>query len=371
MKTPLYKKTKIPKNTSPFKNRIILTGIISLFVFIIPVFSPGDNLLPYSEEMLNASKIMKECISVIRTHFETSGKNFNNSTDPNQTGLIGPELSSITTTLGHIDAKRTTTNPDMAALIVHLLKKAGVESGDTIALGCSASFPALVTASLSAAKAMEVFPVIIISIGASSFGATDPDFNLLDIYLLLKNRIFDIKPAAITLGGEKDIGEGFEKEVKDSILKQIQNSGILFIYEPDLRKNVAERMKLYLGNYTSKGIKAFINTGGSYANFGTSPLVLNVKPGLNFNPELPTEEDRGVIFEMIAMNIPVIHLLYIKGLAVKYNLPWDPVPLPEVGESKLKDIESTGTLFRITGIVYIIILCVILFFPGKKRNDRK
>jgi poly-gamma-glutamate system protein len=224
----------------------------------------------------------------------------------------------------------------MAGLIVHFLHQASVAAGDTIAVGSSASFPALMIATLAAAQVMEVYPVVILSLGASSYGGTNVDFNLLSIYqLLLRESVFTIQPAAISLGGDKDIGQDFKSEIKDRLLKQIQLGGIPFIYESDLQKNVATRMKIYQGNSSAGRIAAFINIGGNYADLGTSELVLELKPGLNKNVSLPAKPERGVLFEMAAQDIPCIHLLFIKGLAMKYGLPWDPIPLPKPGASKL------------------------------------
>ena len=56
-----------------------------------------------------------------------------------------------------------------------------------------------------------------------------------------------------------------------------------------------------------------------------------MSPGLAAFPRLPPAERRGVVFAMAARGVPVIHLLYIKGLCDRYRLPWDPRPLPEPG----------------------------------------
>jgi poly-gamma-glutamate system protein len=279
---------------------------------------------------------MEKAIAIVGSDYVKSGIEIDETIDPNHTGLVGPENSELTTTLGHLEAKRTTTNPNMAGLIVHFLHQASVAAGDTIAVGSSASFPALMIATLAAAQVMEVYPVVILSLGASSYGGTNLDFNLLSIcQLLLRADVFTIQPAAISLGGEKDIGQDFKPDIKERLLKQIQSSGIPFIYEPDLQKNVAARMKIYLGNSSAGRISAFINIGGNYANLGTSELALEVKSGLNKNISLPAKSERGVLFEMAAQGIPCIHLLFIKGLAMKYGLPWDPIPLPKPGASEL------------------------------------
>ena len=43
---------------------------------------------------------------------------------------------------------------------------------------------------------------------------------------------------------------------------------------------------------------------------------------------------------MRAAGVPVIHLLYIRGLAQRYGIPWDPVPLPTPGASDLRDPDA-------------------------------
>ena len=304
---------------------IIYAGIISLIIYLLWFFLSPHRVLPFSAEMVKAARIMEKAVLEIGEHCDTSGIRIDAALDPNHTGLIGPGYSDIVTTKGNLESKRTTTHPDMAGLIVYLLEKAGVKKGDTIAIGSSASFPALMIASLSAAKALEVKPVLIFSLGASSYGATRPDFNLLDMYLLLRERgIFSVEAAAVSLGGEGDIGKEFSPEIKKQLIDQIRQASIPFIYEPGFRKNVLTRMGIYRENAVGGKISAFINTGGGDANIGLSNLVLKVKPGLNTKLPLPPEDERGVLFEMASQDVPCIHLLFIKGLVRKYGLPWDP-----------------------------------------------
>ena len=72
--------------------------------------------------------------------------------DTHKTGMIGDEYTPITTSLGSEEAKRTTANPDMGALLVQMLTEAGVKSGDTIGAGFSGSFPTLNLAVLAAGE---------------------------------------------------------------------------------------------------------------------------------------------------------------------------------------------------------------------------
>lgn len=363
------KRAYISQNQNRRLSRTIITaGIVSLAAYVILQIFPPERPLQYTDTMINAARIMEKAVAIIGDYCDTSAVKIDITIDPNHTGLIGPEYSELMTTMGHLEAKRTTTNPDIAALIVHLLERAGVTAGDTVAVGCSASFPALMVASLAAAKAIEVYPVIIISLGASSYGATNTEFNLLDMYKLLLNEgIFTVQPAAISLGGEKDIGKNFEPDIKERLIRQIQLSGIPFVYESDLRENILMRMKIYEGDSSESRISAFINIGGSDANFGISQLALILKPGLNKKMSIPSKEERGVLFEMAARNISVIHLLYIKGLALEYGFAWDPIPLPKPGETELHDTQSHNTIeFLLISIVYFLGLFMLVFYRKKR-----
>lgn len=342
------------------RRTILLVGLVSLGAYLAVQAVSPRRPLSWSSPMLEAAQTMAEAIAVVGAERADRMSEF----DPNATGLIGPEYGDLFTSLGDPEAKRTTTNPDMAALLVHLLQSAGVAEGDTIAVGCSASFPALLIAVLSAAQAMDVHPVVIVSLGASSWGATDSRFTLLDIYeLLLERAVFSTPPAAVSLGGNRDTGEEFEPAVREKLVEWITVSGIPIITEPDLRRNVAARMGFYSGEEGWGALAAFINIGGAYTNLGTSPLVLEIEPGLIDKPVFPEEKHRGVLFEMAAADIPVLHLLYIRGLALRFGLPWDPIPLPEAGSTGLHDARSgNDPLFTVIAVIYLLTLVMTVFF---------
>jgi len=287
--------------------------------------------LAWTAEMSHAAARMRAATAGVRRLRETAGPPLDVGLDPNRTGLIGPEYGELFTTLGDLEAKRTTTNPDLAALLTHLLERAGVGQGDTVAIGASGSFPALLVATLAATEALGARPVVVLSLGASSYGATDPAFDLLRLHRLLEELgVVRSPPAAASVGGARDVGEDFEPEVRERMVARIRASGVPLVDEPTLARAVARRMEIY-GSRPA----AFVNVGGADANIGVSPTVLNLRPGLVDSVPAPPPGQGGVLHEMAARGVPVIHLLNLRGLALRHGLPWDPAPLPEAGATRL------------------------------------
>ncbi len=369
MKDALFKrKRNFPKQgAGTNKNTILVLFIISLSFFLLAKFIPSRKGDALNDDMFRASEIMGEAIDALKECQSEGGLPLDRENDPNQTGLIGIEFSPLTTTIGNLAAKRTTTNHNFAALVVYLLQEAGVERGDTVAVGASSSFPALIVAVLSAAKAMDLHPLIINSLGASQWGANIRDFHWLDMLnCLLKSGIFDFQPIALSLGGERDNGEDMSPEGRSFLLEAINKSGFPFIDESELRENVEYRMQLYEKSAAGKKIKAFINIGGSWANMGMDAKVLELKPGLVRIRQLPPLGNRGVIFEMASRKIPVIHLLFVRGLVERYGLSWDPIPLPRPGKERLfHRARERQPLFLLLSVVYVMLVIFILIFRAR------
>lgn len=128
--------------------------------------------------------------------------------DPNETGLVGSQFSLTTTDEGDLDAKLTTLDPNFSAAMVDLLNQAGLQPGDTIAVMLTGSMPGANMAMLIACDAMDIHPVVITSIGASQWGANDPDMTWLDMEKLLLKTILSLNDplpppsaAVMTKGG--------------------------------------------------------------------------------------------------------------------------------------------------------------------------
>ena len=69
----------------------------------------------YVMEQRQAAELLTRCFSAVRGYKEELHIPMSQE-DYHQTGMIGPYYTGITTTLGAIEAKRTTAWPDMGAL---------------------------------------------------------------------------------------------------------------------------------------------------------------------------------------------------------------------------------------------------------------
>jgi hypothetical protein len=119
-------------------------------------------------------------------------------------------------------------------------------------------------------------------------------------------------------------------------------------------------------------IKMFVNIGGAITNFGTSPESLNLQPGLNKEIEnIPDSDERGVLFEFASKNVPVLHLLYMKGLSIKYGLVWDPIPFQDDSYTKIINLDNTDKQKYIIFFLSYIACLIFTAATGKYLLDTK
>lgn len=371
-KISFRRKTTVPDTEGNNRILIILFALSFLF-FVLVRGIPSRKMENLKNQMISASRIMVAAQKVLRECRKERGIPVDREEDPNDTGLIGLKYSPLTTSLGQLEAKRTTTNPNFAALVVLLLHQAGVRRQDRIAVAASGSFPALILAVLSASRAMGVEPMVISSLGASQWGANHPDFHWLRMHeCLIKAGVFPWKPVALSLGGTTDLGEEMEEASRHTLMEEIRANGLFLIQEPDLEQNVRLRMRLFEEKAGKDRIKAFVNIGGSWPCMGSDPDVLRLKPGLVRINRIPPPERRGLIHEMASRRIAVVHLLFIRGLVRRYGLCWDPVPLPQPGEGRLYVLaRKSQPLFLYAASVYLILTAVVLVLRGLRPDRRR
>lgn len=278
---------------------------------------------------VEAASLMARSLGAIKALRVEKGIPLDAALDPNGTGIVGEEFTPLTTSLGDVAAKRTAANPAFAGVVAGYFQRAGLEAGDVVAIGGSGSFPAFVLASLCAARSLELRPVLIYSIGSSMYGANIPGFTFVDMLARLRaDGLLPYSIAAVAPGGERDTGRGvlFDED-GTTLIDEARRSGLPLVEGATLADRVRRRLDIYDHAAAGRPVRCFVNVGGATANYGDTEASLGVPNGLVLKwPALPSSPSRGLLFEFAARGVPVVHLLYVKGLARENGLPFDPMP---------------------------------------------
>jgi poly-gamma-glutamate system protein len=353
------------------KSNIVLgvLSFLSLMAFIAVENSKVDVQQDWYTEKLEAAERSQLAASTLKDYRLEKGIFTDDVNDPNQTALIGQEYTQITTDRGYIEAKLSSTNPNFAAVIVQLLKDAGVEKGDNVAVAMTGSFPALNISVLAALETLKLNPIVITSVGSSNWGANDPFFTWLDMEsLFIQSGVFHTKSVAASMGGGSDVGRGLSPQGRKLIAKAIKRNDVEFINEKHLEESIARRMDIYKTNSNGKPIQAFINVGGGIASLGNTINGKIIPPGLTrFLPEANFPV-RGVMIQMGQNETPIIHLLNISQLIEKYGLPLSPVPLPEPGVGEIFVQKKYSLLVTGIATLILVIVVIVVYFGEKKHH---
>lgn len=280
-----------------------------------------------------AVALMAEGLRIIARAREAAGYPVDAAVDPNMTGLIGAEWSSITTTLGDLQAKRTATNPLWAAYVVRRMAEAGVRPGDVVWAAFSGSFPGFNLAVLAAAEAMGVELYAVSSLSASTWGANLPGFTWIDMEAALREaglfRGGTVRgTVAVTFGGDYDRGPELFSVFADepgqgvAALRAAAARHPWPLLEPeDLDEAVELRIKV-LAEAGGRPLPALlINAGGGHASLGDCYDVW--PPGLTTGPRPCGGATPGLMHVLSQRGVPVLHLLNARALALAAGIPVD------------------------------------------------
>ena len=329
----------LPTRGFSVKRRIGAPTLALAAALSIGVWLSGEAVLggmshPASVQMHAAARIMQAATQVIRAEKRERGMLQPQSVDPNQTGLIGPEFTVTTTSLGVLAAKRTATNPDFAAALTRQIADLDLDDDAVVVALFSGSMVGANLATLAAVEALGLETVAISSLGASMFGATDPEFTWLDMEELLADRdIIGTRSGIALVGGNRGTGHGLEPEGVDALRASIERAGLEPLEGENLRDLLA-KLTTAIEQQAGGGAALFVNAGGSVAAFGNCQNA-DVLPAGVIDYAPPCEGDvPGLIYTMAAKGVPVIHLLNMRGLAAQWGLPYDPIPFELVGNNR-------------------------------------
>jgi len=367
---------------------LLLIALISIAGLLMVERWKVNEEQPYFEEKIKAANLAADAFEVIRAERVKLGPPIDAVNDPAETGIIGLAMSPVTSVLGHLSAKQTSTNPNFAAVIVEMLKEAGVQQGDVVAVGVSGSFPALNICTYAALEALGAKPLVISSASASQWGANVPQLMWPDMeHLLLRQKrvdeegkelppVFSIKSIATSIGGNNDEGEGLTEEGLKLVQASIERNGLtpLVVELPEsakdltpieqaaerMRANIDLRMDMYRDKAKGRPITAYINVGGGTVSVGKDVGKKMFKSGLNLRPPRDVREIDGVMARFSNDGVPVIHMIRINTLANNFGLPLEPVVAPRLGEGGVfKGIDYSRPL--VIGVLAFILMCLYGF----------
>lgn len=341
------------------KNSYVLLYLWALLLITALLVTRNSfEIVPSKEydEKVRAAELTKLALEEIKLYKEELNIELSKD-DINSTGLIGERYTPITTTMGTLESKRTSTNPNFAAVIIDMLIEGGVKKGDEVVVVFSGSFPALNIATMAAIEIMELKPYIMASLGASSYGANNTDLTYLHMAKRLKDKgIFSNFIDLVSLGGASDVAKEFDLEVKEGLINYIGSVDVDFLYEEDYQDNIDYRLRRIKENVPNN--KMLINVGGNLVSLGQNEESFYQKNGLikqkNTFSMLTSDKDKGLIQRSLDKGIPVIQLLNIKNLAHKYQIPYDHKEEVVIGRGLAYVENKTNVLIPIFAIVFSI-----------------
>ena len=344
------------------KTSLLILFVVSILLFIWVNNSRMFLKEKHYEEKIEAAQLMKQAYDSIKEYRQESGAYCDPENDPDQSSIIGPKETPITTDRGSLEGKLTSLNPNFAGVMVTLMKRAHLAAGDRVAISNTGSYPAINMAVYAAAAVLDIKVVAINSVGASMFGATDPEFTWLDMESYLDTTgVFPYKSAAASIGGGRDLGRGLTKLGRDMIEEAIIRNNVELVKEASLEENIDRKMEIYYNKY--KKYDAYINIGGGLSSIGTTINGRLISDGYHrsiHNNNLPR---KGTMFRFSEAGTPIIQLSDFTELARQYELPEAPVPLPEPGTGSVFVNERYNVTIAIISLIILIALIsiVVLF----------
>ena len=347
---------------------LVVLALISIIAYSIAFFSRMEFVSNTYDIKINAAMKMQESMKMLKNIRMEKGVFIDIENDPNETGLVGSQFSLITTDEGDLDAKLTTLDPNFAAAMVELLTRANLTSGDTIALMLTRSMPGANMAMLIACKAMDIYPFIISSIGASQWGANDPEMTWLDMErILFEQGYISSRSIAASIGGRNDRGRLLSPKGRELIRYNIENNKLPLISGTGLEDNVNKRME-YFGAHN---YKAVVNIGGGVASLGTSFNLRLIKPGIVYRKDIEKisrgDGIEGAVVKFSKQNIPLIHILNIQKLTDELGMKYAPIPIPEIGEGSLYAIEKYDLKITVLSLIIVSLSVVIAGWKSKQQ----
>jgi poly-gamma-glutamate system protein len=352
---------------------LLALTIVSLAMYLWANQSRVVQLSAVHEEKLQAAQWMNAAMDTLRARKYPQVDFLDDINDPNASTLIGQQFSPITTETGDLEAKWTALNPNMAAVMVDYFHSAGLRNGDVIAVGLTGSLPGMNLAMYAAAEAMGIQPVVIASVGASSWGANDPGFTWLDMEsILIHADLMDQRSIAASIGGGDDIGRQLSPRGRDLLHQAIERNDLPLLFDENIEEAVDTRMATYDDVFPASNYRLYVNIGGGVVSLGHSKNSELIGEGLTKRLPSVNYPRRGVVHAMNLRGMPILNVVNIASIAEEFYLPLSPNPLPDPGIGRLfSEVRYNLTITFIALLIILLTLIVVLFYDRRaQRLDR-
>ena len=366
---------------------LLLYYILAIFITLAVVITLNTSSISIHRDykiQINASNRSLHAMEVLKEKEEEVSKNYDYGDfyetyedkkyyDNNnlKTGMIGAEYTAITTTIGNLDSKITSLDPNFAAVYIKMFSELSLDKGDEVVINISGSFPMLDISCIMAAEEYGLKPYLMASVGASSFGATNPAFTIFDmLQYLYQQELISTKINVVSLGGSNDIGENFgefnDYNDRNLIIDRINKSGITFLYEKDFDTNIETRLQLI--KETHKNVKLFINIGGNSVGIGINENAFYKSNGIIYANKYKninsSKSGEGLIGKFLKSGVNAIQMLNLKNIASNYGLEYGFNKLPEVGQGDPYYEKSYNLTYPIIAVV--VVVTFLLYYKKKK-----
>tara|TARA_B110000438_G_C15794094_1_gene642078 strand:- start:304 stop:1449 length:1146 start_codon:yes stop_codon:yes gene_type:complete len=256
---------------------LFFIAIFNLFMVYLSVNSTVQIKRLGFNDKISAANHMQKCIDNLN-----SKNSYISNSDIYKTGLLGIQSSSITTIQdldsSMLKSKLLTTHPNFAAFIVELLHEAELTKGDTVAVSMTGSFPGANLAFYSACQIMNIKPVVISSVGSSSWGANREDFSWphIENYLYRSNLISN-HSVAYSMGGDNDNADNLSDKGVEIIESVIPDYAML-VNNSSLSENIDHKLSIF--NSFASEYSMYVNIGGGVSSLGPGKDKDTLKVGV-------------------------------------------------------------------------------------------
>jgi len=354
------------KPAGPSRNALGVLAIVSVLLLALVEHFPLEIREDGYAQKVEAAKRAALAFRTIKDERIALGFAIDEELDPAGTGMIGVLGTEVTTSTGNLASKRTSANPNLAAVVVEYFRRLNLARGDLVAVGCSGSFPGVNVAVLSAIEVMGLSPLVITSTTSSDFGANIPSFMWLDMERLLESRrVFSVRSLAASVGGIEDQAIGLSPAGQELAHAAIERAGVPELTPQSFDESITLRMAVYDRAAKGRPIAAYVNVGGGAVSVGRSRGKATYKPGINRpSPNPPVD---SIIGRFLARGVPVVHMTQIRTLAEEYGLPVDPKRPQRIGEGELFRRREPNRWLALAALVGFSALLYVVGMRARKR----